>query len=273
MKQINIAIVNDIHNNVESVHKLRDYWIKHNIETDYLISCGDFASLKPHEQNDSTLVSTALETCKQIIIELETLCPKVLYIPGNHDPSYLYTNSLTNHISLTPNAINLHKNVYRMADNLIVVGCGGCGHKSINGIITKKGYPYETDVQFKNDIQSIVPPDGNIPESTPNDNIILVTHCGPSCSHTSLEFPPGQPIHQIGSDYLSELIESKEYNERITCLLHGHAHDSQGFVQHYHVPIINPGAVKRNHLFTLLSLEVINDKWTIIDVHFHNFYH
>ena len=270
-KEITIAIINDIHHNKESVQQLKKYWNQKKITADYIISCGDFVSIKTDEQTDMTKVNPAIEECHEHIHELETLCSNVLFVPGNHDPSYLFENNLNNHISLSEHSINLHRNIHRIRENLIVVGCGGCVPKTIEGKFKKVGYPYKTDQEFQKDIETVLPSDGNVPNCSKEDNIILVTHCGPSCSHTSLEFPPGKPIHQIGSDCLSQLIESKEYNQRITCLLHGHAHDSQGFVQHYHVPIINPGAVKRNHCFCLITLRENDNEWIVVDVHFQNF--
>ena len=93
-------------------------------------------------------------------------------------------------------------------------------------------------------MNEVLPEDGHIPTASPHDGVIIVTHNGPSCSHTALKFSHNKSVMQTGSPHLSKLLDSKVYQPRLVLVLHGHTHDSQGLVNHNMIPIVNAGAIK-----------------------------
>ncbi|EDR22272.1 hypothetical protein, conserved [Entamoeba dispar SAW760] len=270
-KPLMIAVVNDIHQNMHLVERMEKYWKINNIKVDYLIVCGDFANMNVHNQDNPDIVASSIDDCKKIIKELEKLCPTVLYVPGNHDPTTLFHNSMHHSVQLTENSINLHRCAYHLKDNLVVVGCGGSVPQYDKHICHKVGYPYETDEQYKVHLNEIMPEDGSVPTTKITDSLIIVTHNGPSCSHTALKFSHNKSVMQTGSTALSKLIENPAYKRRLTCVLHGHTHDSQGLVNHELIPIINAGALKRNQNFVVLTLREIKGNWKVTDTNFHCF--
>ncbi|ELP83493.1 hypothetical protein EIN_377180 [Entamoeba invadens IP1] len=269
--EIRIAVMNDIHNSMEFIARFLQYWALKKIEVDYLIVCGDICDVRGVDQSDPQIVQDKIDVGKRIIAELEKACPTVLYVPGNHDPTTLFHNSMTHSVQLSENSVNLHRCVYHLAENLVVVGCGGSIPQYDKHICHKEGYPFENDEQFKKQLDEIMPDDGEIPTTKMTDSIIVVTHCGPSCSHTALKFSHKKSMLQTGSPSLSSKVENSIYRKRLTCVLHGHTHNSRGLVNHEMVPIINAGSIKVNQYFVTLSLREIKGNWKITDTSFHCF--
>ena len=81
--------------------------------------------------------------------ELEGFADDLLYIPGNHDPSTLFNEDRSKLpiLGSNPNG-NIHRGIYKLMDNLIVVGLGGCVQDFVqeNGVGELKPcwapYPY-----------------------------------------------------------------------------------------------------------------------------------
>ncbi|KAL7715083.1 Calcineurin-like phosphoesterase domain-containing protein [Entamoeba marina] len=268
---IRVAVVNDIHLNMPLVEKMQRYWKINNINVDYMVVCGDFVCISIANQENREIVDEAFEECKTIMKELEKMCPHVLYVPGNHDPTTLFHNSMTHSVQISEKSINLHKCVYHLRDDLVIVGCGGSIPQYDKHICHKGGYPFLTDEQFSDQLEKVLPDDGNIPTSNLKDSVIIVTHNGPSCSHTALKFSHNKSVMQTGSPTLSKKIENPVYKNRLTCVLHGHTHDSQGLVNHEMIPIINAGALKRNMNFVVITIRYIKDRWKVADSNFHCF--
>lgn len=283
---LHIAVINDIHQHTELVDKMIRYWQVNKITVDYMIVCGDIVSVSRNDQEKPEKLTGLYCIARDIIHSLEGLCPRILFVPGNHDPTFLFSNSLSYSVQLTEKSINLHRCTNHLKDNLVVVGCGGSIPQYDKHICHKVGYPYHTDEQFKAHLNEVLPEDGSVPTAKQTDSLIIVTHNGPSCSHTALKFSHTKSVMQTGSESLSKVIESKEYKDRITCVLHGHTHDSQGLVNHELIPIINAGSLKfvetktlkeggltgrRNQNFVVLTLREISGRWKLTDTNFHCF--
>jgi hypothetical protein len=59
--------------------------------------------------------------------ELEGFADDLIYIPGNHDPSTMYNKDRTKLPILTSNVEgNIHRGIYKLRDNLVIIGLGGC---------------------------------------------------------------------------------------------------------------------------------------------------
>ena len=122
---LTIAVLNDIHLNMDLIEKLKKYWFLRRISVDYLIVCGDLVNISISEQENAEIVDESFKKCHEIIKELEKLCVHVLFVPGNHDPTTLFNNTMSHPVRLTKKSVNLHRVVYHLRQNLVIVGCGG----------------------------------------------------------------------------------------------------------------------------------------------------
>lgn len=262
-KTLKLAILNDIHEKLDHVEMLQKYWKENNLQVDCIVCCGDICTVHRNERDNEEINAQKMEIAKQAIAMLEELCPKVLYVPGNHDPTILfekrayYPNEFNSSLppastsplpcdayKLSDSSVNLHRNAYHLKENLVFVGVGGSVPQFDGENYSKKGFPYSCDEEFAHFLHEVLPKDGKAEAVGEHDNIIIVTHNGPSCSHTSLKFSKTKSVKQTGSHCLTHIIENKEYKNRFSCILHGHTHDSQGLVNHETVKIVNAGAVK-----------------------------
>jgi len=128
------------------------------------------------------------------------ICPKLIYVPGNHDPHTLF--NLEESPKITENSINLHLKSEIIKDDLLLVGVGGntCGisskeefYHSYRNLDTKniirKGYPYidnndspnyeKSDEMLKKDL------DKNGSEFEKHkENVLVMSHVDPFASNT-----------------------------------------------------------------------------------------
>ena len=105
---IRILIISDIHQESSKIDKLRKYCEYNKINYDYIFCMGDFDSLYIKEQQDDIIIEESIEIIKNILQLLETLCKRIFYIPGNHDPKILFSK---NSPQLTLYSQNIHKKI------------------------------------------------------------------------------------------------------------------------------------------------------------------
>ena len=118
-----ILLVSDIHESIESINKLAAYCQENSINADYIFCLGDILDITQDSQEDQALYEEKLPILKNILLSLEKICPKLIYLPGNHDPMNLF--KVENSPKITENSINLHLKSHMIKDDLLLVGIGG----------------------------------------------------------------------------------------------------------------------------------------------------
>lgn len=89
MKELKILIVSDIHSSYENIEKCQNFLIEKNINIDLIICPGDISSLsnysdeKEVKESESNFIFLLKDTINKVLIQLENICKKVYYIPGN----------------------------------------------------------------------------------------------------------------------------------------------------------------------------------------------
>lgn len=284
-KKINILVASDVHGDSYQFDNIKKYYRALNKNYDYIFYLGDFDSLLEKEQNDEFIINESVEIIGQMLTLMETICPNVYYIGGNHDPGVLFSDSSP---KLGKTSVNIHKRVVRIENDILITGIGGCVpsiesknehdfHKykidNYDNIIWK-GYPYmnylhnkdetisysKSDALFGKDINKTFTLLDSIKKE--NDIVILLSHVGAFQSQTSNRFKNGNCIY-TGSVELEKVIN--KYNDEIILNLHGHTHPSPGIIKIGNTYIFNPGSLRKGN-FGEVSLQKNNNKWIIKEI-------
>ncbi|CAG8746588.1 9946_t:CDS:2, partial [Funneliformis mosseae] len=179
----------------------------------------------------------------------------------NHDPDTCFHQDRKDDANdeEKPIAKNLHNESAQIAPGLSIVGFGG----STNGVkrdspetVIWPACPKDTETLLAERLPTLI-------EQVKDDDIILVTHFGPSKTGTTdVDMYPLQPSDAIesGSKVLRDMIASRSPlspNESsqhyITINIHGHSHYPFGLSHVGQTMILNPGAL-RDGRFAILSL-------------------
>lgn len=271
-----ILLVSDIHESIQNVEKLKQHCHDNNIIPDYIFCLGDIMTISNGHQEDESIYQGQLIAIKKIFEVLETICPKLIYLPGNHDHKNFF--KVEQSPKITENSINLHLKSHFLKDDLLIIGIGGSicsfysneefypAYKDIN---TKNiewlGYPYindfnspnyeKSDELFKKDLNCL----NNYIDNHKGD-IIMLTHNGPFTSNTSNQYE-NRNIYS-GSMALNEFLLKHE--NKIIANVHGHTHEAQGMGKIHNIQIFNPGALIQSKI-GILNLVKSNDnsKWNI----------
>ena len=290
-KNIRILIITDIHQKSSKIDKIRQYCYKYKINYDYIFCMGDFDSLFIKEQKNEILINESIEIIKNILQLLETLCKRIFFIPGNHDPKIFFTKNTP---QLTLYSKNIHKKIIEIEDNLLLIGIGGCipnffseNEKNfhtfnfdLNNISKKniqyKGFPYcnnfedvnyiKSDEMYLNDIKDIFE---EIKKSkNKNKQIILLSHSGPIWSDTSNSFNQGK-VKYCGSQNLQKII-NMNYN-KILLNIHGHTHKSIGLMSLFNTKIVNPGSLRKGKFGEIIIRKNENiNQWEVKSIQLKN---
>ena len=260
-----ILLVSDVHESIENINELVSYCKKNSITPDYIFCLGDIMSIPGGSQVDQTIYNQKVNELKNILTTLETICPNLIYLPGNHDFINLF--KVEDSPKLTENSINLHLKSLIVKDDLLLVGIGGAicslysdeefyhSYRNLNkNNIEWKGYPYidnedspnydKSDEMFKNDLEKI---DSYVSEH--KGNVLVLTHVGPFTSNTANQYE--EKIIYSGSPSLNEFL--LKYENKIIANVHGHTHDAQGLGKIHGIKVCNPGAIMKRR-FGLLNL-------------------
>ena len=237
--KFSFLIVSDIHDNIGKVRKLVDWYLKEKPHIDYLICCGNIVTVPNGKQDLDESVKKYEPIIVSIFQELEIICPRIIYIPGNHEPYTIYKKDST---SLTKSSVNIHRKYVRIASDLYIVGLGGStpileGGKYEIGQIPFKdldfqkeiyaGYPYNYDDSKKNYVKSdqMLLKDlreniESMKKQAGEPYYILLSHCGPLYCLTNYMVLQGENLY-LGSEQLG-----KVFWEESKCFLniHGHTH-------------------------------------------------
>ena len=121
-EEICILVVSDVHGDSFQFDNIKQLSKQNNIHYDYIFYLGDFDSLHQEEQSNSEIVKDSIDIISQMLLLLETICPHVYYIGGNHDPGVLFSDNAP---SLGKSSKNIHKSYIVIEDDLIIAGLGG----------------------------------------------------------------------------------------------------------------------------------------------------
>ena len=89
--------------------------------------------------------------------ELETFGEDLIYIPGNHDPSTMFSKDRSKLPILSSNVEgNIHRGIFKLRDNLVIIGLGGCvqckiqrkGEGELEDCVFLDSFPYK-DKDYK----------------------------------------------------------------------------------------------------------------------------
>lgn len=284
-KEINILVVSDVHGDSYQFDNIKQYSKALNKKYEYIFYLGDFDSLLEEEQNDEVIINESLEIINQMLKLMETICPNVYYIGGNHEPGVLFSDSCP---KLGKTSINIHKKIARIENDILITGIGG----SVPSIESKdehdfhkykidnydniiwKGYPYMNYLHYKDEIMSYSKSDALFGKDISNtftlldslkkenDIIILLTHVGPFNSQTSNRFKNGNCIY-TGSVELENIIN--KYNDEIILNLHGHTHPSPGIIKISNTYVFNPGSLRKGS-FGEINIQKKEGKWIINEI-------
>lgn len=275
--KLSFLLVSDIHESIENVKEIISYCKDNSINPDYIFCLGDIMSIPQGSQGDQTIYDQRVNDLKNILSTLETICPNLIYLPGNHDFQQLFNKE--DSPKLTDNSVNLHLKSLGIKDDLLLVGIGGAicalytdeefyhAYQNLDkNNIEWKGYPYiddedspnyeKSDEMFKNDLQKI-----NLYINEYKGNVLLLSHIGPFTSNTANQYE--EKIIYSGSPSLNEFLLNHE--NKILVNVHGHTHDAQGLGKIHGITVCNPGAVLKRR-FGILKLVKNSEscyKWKI----------
>ena len=117
-------LVSDIHGSFTKVNQLIAYCQTHSIKPDYILCLGDIVSIPQGSQDNKSICDEKEKEIKNLFSLLESICPNIIYVPGNHDPHTLF--KVGESPKITENSINLHLRSHIIKDDLLLVGVVGC---------------------------------------------------------------------------------------------------------------------------------------------------
>lgn len=282
IREIDVLLISDIHKSYGYLEKLKEWLLENKKLFNYIFATGDFLNMdsKLNEMNEEVAKGEA--ELSSIISYLENMCLNVIYIGGNHDPVTLFN---TEGPTLSIRSINLHKNHFKLANDLYVIGIGGAlpgitSHYDITdpnfipfGDVSNKlaweGFPYNetsyhsADKAYLNDLEIMMNNyKTHIEENntTPNIKVVLLTHNGPFYSNTAASEFDSKMIYS-GSQNLQKFLQKN--NKEIFINIHGHTHQGKGNILSSGVNIINPGPLTCGNFAILKLKRNFNDEWII----------
>ena len=259
--------VTDIHDSLPNIKSLEMQLATQGIKVDYVLVSGDISTMPMKiDSTDLEKISKYEDSVVDILSEVSNISPNVVYIPGNHDPIRFFRKSEIPFIK--ESIVDIHTNVFRLSDGLVVAGFGGSlpGYKS--GEKVWDGFPYTTTELFEADIESFL---ASIFSSkldsviSPNDVIILMTHVGPDGFPSAIDFThPTDPI-TCGSVALRKCMETSAQG-RVILNIHGHTHAGVGHNRVGSITVSNPGSLQEGR-YALYKVSSKEGKWSIISIH------
>eukprot|EP01133_Synstelium_polycarpum_P015583 gene15583-18508_t len=196
---------------------------------------------------------------------LEILGNNVIYIPGNHDAKT--TMVLGTKPRLSTYSKNVHRDVFRIGEDLVLMGLGGSLPGYRDGQQEWVGYPYQTDEALEADLTATheLAVKENILKET--DNIILMTHVGPHCSSTAIDSSDldESPIIS-GSKAIENFIVKN--NKQVFLNIHGHTHASSGMVKIGSSSVVNAGPLKFGCYAVLVVEKHFSHGWRVASIDF-----
>ncbi len=147
-RELQILLISDIHSKVSVIESTKTYLDNNNIHPDWIFLLGDLVDI-PNRPTDKYEDETSLlqrGTFFSGLQRIATICPNVLFIPGNHDPYETYCPPVTDATIAGPAFFHssIHCGRARIADDLVVCGVGGSVDATNTSTSTREwvGYPW-----------------------------------------------------------------------------------------------------------------------------------
>jgi Icc-related predicted phosphoesterase len=291
--------VSDVHGSIQGLNSISDYLFSRKIAVDTVLVTGDLVSIGDGSRGDEVVESIGEGLAVDVLVALENICSKLVFVPGNHDPQSQFAKDPK---KLTSSSLNAHMKTVRLGPDLVAVCAGGSVPAYQDGELVWIGYPFATDDGFSKivkELESMVgsrtssetkekaskktkkgtkddldgPPRVFVPTEShvePDDMIILMTHAGPSDVSTTTVLTPllrGCSPVVSGSLSLRKMLLQKTIQDRVMINIHGHTHESPGMVTLGSLPVSNSGAVSHGR-FSLVRVHRLNPKspWSLLSV-------
>ena len=259
--------VTDIHDSFDNLKSLELQLRTDDEKIDYILVSGDISTMPMEtDPTDSELLAKFAESVVRILTELSKICHKIIYIPGNHDPIKFFTHSECPVI--TDTIVNVHKDVFRISEGLVVAGFGGSlpGYRS--GEQVWDGYPHHDTESFEAEIEPFL--SHILSDKTKSilhdDVILLMTHVGPDGFPTSADFTqPTKPI-TCGCAALRNCLLTQG-QDKVFLNIHGHTHEGAGHNKVGKITISNPGPLQTGR-YAIYTLCRLGGKWNLTSIHF-----
>lgn len=115
----------------------------------HILNPGDFGTLSESEQANDKAVSGAIKNMTGLIEQLESITCQVAFVPGNHDPKFLFDTDHHSQQQQISYSTNVHGTTMELAPGLVVVGFGGSVPASRGSEQDFwPGYPFHSDGEF-----------------------------------------------------------------------------------------------------------------------------
>eukprot|EP00033_Pygsuia_biforma_P002859 GCRY01003154.1.p1 GENE.GCRY01003154.1~~GCRY01003154.1.p1 ORF type:complete len:347 (-),score=71.25 GCRY01003154.1:202-1242(-) len=257
-ERFRVLVVSDIHEARENILALQQWVVKRDLSFACIFALGDFANLPPLKVGQRVLQASETEAESKVTAalgNLEAISARVAFVCGNHDPVSCF-NFFPNEKDASPNtevsslsafSTNVHGRYIRIAPGLVACGWGGSQDGILNGDVIWDGYPFSKE-ENKKGLEALLnhfpkEPPASCPVS-PDDQVIVLTHSGPSQCGTTLHALDSQHIVFAGDDDLKDCLSSKFAQENCLLNCHGHAHNAYGLAHVFNIPVFNPGPLK-----------------------------
>ncbi|KYQ93708.1 hypothetical protein DLAC_05095 [Tieghemostelium lacteum] len=266
-KSLKILIASDIHLAIDNIKKLGETLERKIDEIDYVFLPGDLCNFDPKNCDNSELVSACEGEMSSVISAFENIFyKKTIYLPGNHDAKTTLLNDVKP--KLTSFSENIHKQCFRIHNDIVMVGLGGSLPGYQDGKERWVGYPYQSEDQVEKDLKSTVQAGKDSGLIKETDKILLFTHMGPYYSATTIDQveSPSSPIYS-GSKSINSFILANQ--SKILLSIHGHTHHSLGMNRVGKTYVVNPGSLRTGH-YAILTLEkYLNELWRVKSTEYH----
>lgn len=155
-QRLTMVIVSDVHKRLDRVRQLLDWLARDEDEggcrvpvADVLLCAGDIAhrTVAPDSDADTAACTAAAADMSAVLMALENVCARLVYVPGNHDAPCAFAAPPP---ALTVHACNAHGRHVRVLPGLVVVGLGGSAPAvSAGQPVRWSAYPYADDAALE----------------------------------------------------------------------------------------------------------------------------
>ena len=118
---LKILLIADSNSNFMFIEKLKEWQIENNQYFDYSFFCGNFLGPNPNVDSSQHIPKAEADICG-LLIYLENIQLKILYVPGSNDPKTLFQKESP---TITVKSKNIHKKYIKLADDLYILGTSG----------------------------------------------------------------------------------------------------------------------------------------------------
>eukprot|EP01091_Cochliopodium_minus_P003838 TRINITY_DN13792_c0_g1_i1.p1 TRINITY_DN13792_c0_g1~~TRINITY_DN13792_c0_g1_i1.p1 ORF type:complete len:296 (-),score=89.41 TRINITY_DN13792_c0_g1_i1:89-976(-) len=261
-EEITILLTTDVHSAWENIDLLKkEIEIKHkDKKIDVIFITGDLSNYPgklDKEQKQSDIEKSESEI-DRVLKEHETICPKIFYLGGNHDPLSTMVDDTEKLKKLGNTSVNIHNSVLtNFAPNLILCGYGGAGPGLVDDKVVWQGFPFAKDDDISVGYNKLINEREELKDLKKEDSVIFLTHCGPMSSSTSVHHKIGKQTVQSGSKSLDNLIRTQKVQDNVFINIHGHTHSGVGFNKIGSVGIINAGPLQFGR-YAILKIQKSN---------------